>query len=273
MLARRIFVADGGHLAIAMALAAHLILPAFGQADGGGGDAPLRRRKPAMRAGPRADIIAIAPIDQIVAAFRARMRMVGDFIGGQPGRFSQLLGGLVETGGQIILRDHQRAGFLQQGIGRVGLDGELIEREMAGVEGQRLFQFGAPGGVALPGAGIDEIERDATKMRRRQLQRRQRFGFVVQSPQRFQRIIVQRLHPQRDAVHPRRRIIGEPGGVGRGWIGFQGDLGIVRHRPELGDARQDAPRRAARHQRGGAAAEEHAFDRAGLVRRRPAQFG
>ena len=68
----------------------------------------------------------------------------------------------------------------------------------------------------------------------------------MQAAQLFQVGIVQRLHAQRDAVDAGGAVIGEARRIGAGRIGFQGDFGIVGHRPQRGDLLQDAPDRCAR---------------------------
>ena len=88
--------------------------------------------------GPDAGIIAIAPIDQIVPALRAGPGVIGDFVGGQSGGFGQFLRRFIETRRQIVVRNLQRAVLVQQREGRFRFDGELIERQMIGAEGQRL---------------------------------------------------------------------------------------------------------------------------------------
>ena len=55
-----------------------------------------------MRAGADADIVAVAPIDEVVPAFGARPGMVGDLIGGQAGRGEPRLRRLVEPGGLLV---------------------------------------------------------------------------------------------------------------------------------------------------------------------------
>ena len=64
----------------------------------GSGRALVASADPAMRAGSDADIIAIVPVEQIVAALRARTGMVGNFIVGQTGIGADGLRRLIKGG-------------------------------------------------------------------------------------------------------------------------------------------------------------------------------
>ena len=74
--------AQGTALAAGMAGGLDLVEPGLGRAMLAGGIALAVEGQPAMGAGTDADVVAALPIDQIVAAFGARPRMVGDLVGG-----------------------------------------------------------------------------------------------------------------------------------------------------------------------------------------------
>ena len=63
--------------------------------------------------GSAAGVFAVAPIEQVVAAFLARRGMVGNLVGGQTGGRRQLLRRLVESERRVLVRDHQLAGGVQ----------------------------------------------------------------------------------------------------------------------------------------------------------------
>ena len=88
-----------------------------------------------MRAGADAGIFAVAPIDEIVPALGAGPRVVGDFVGGHAVRLGDLLRRVEQRAGEILVGRLQLAGPPQALEHRVGLDGELVEREM--LAGQR----------------------------------------------------------------------------------------------------------------------------------------
>ena len=252
------------------------VLPAFRQTDGGGGGAPAVQSEASMRARADAGIIAIAPIDQIVPAFRTGPGMIGNLIGGQTGGLGHFLRRLVEISRQVIIRNHQRTGLVQQRERRFRFDGQLIERQMIGAERQRLAQFIAPLCIALAGTGIDQVQGDAVENAHRHFQRRFCFIGIVQPAQHFQIGIVQRLHAQRHPIDPGAAVIRKARGVGAGGIGFQGDLHVIGHPPVARDLVQDARHGLARHQGRRAAAEEYRFHNRpvfALRRRGPVQFG
>jgi hypothetical protein len=53
---------------------------------------------------------------------------------------------------------------MQRREGRVGLDGELIERKVLAGLGECLGELAAPGRNGLARTGIDEVERKARKI-------------------------------------------------------------------------------------------------------------
>ncbi len=232
MLARGIRIADGRKIGEGASLLHHRFAPAFRQANRGGGDPLVAQYQAAMRAGTNARIIAITPIDQVMAALRSGPGVIGDFISRHSRRFAQLLRGFVKSRRQIVVGNAKLAVLVEQREGRLRLDGELIEREMIGAEGERLFQFGAPLRVALTRPRIDQIQRDAIEIPHRQIERRFRFFGIVQPPQEFQIGIVQRLHPQRQAIDAGGAVIGKSRRFRAGGIGLERDLDMVCHPPE-----------------------------------------
>ena len=106
----------------------------------------------AVRAGADPGIIAVAPVSEVVAALRAGPGVVGDFVGGQPGRGGALLGQLEQAGRRVgverlelVLGDHR-------GEARAGLDGQLVEREMLGAEAERAVEVADQRASSSPGS-------------------------------------------------------------------------------------------------------------------------
>src|SRR3546814_18543665 len=89
------------------------------------------------------------PVGEVVAAFAAGPRVVGDLVGRQT-RLGKMQGGcLIEGGGRLLLRQHQLAappGAVERGA---LLYGELIERAVLGLQRSRLGQLVAPASRAL----------------------------------------------------------------------------------------------------------------------------
>ena len=94
----------------------------------------------AVRARADAGIIAVAPVSEVVAALRARARVVADFIGGQARGRGALAGQLVQRGGEVGVERLELARGMERGEARAGLDGQLVERQMAGAERQRAVE-------------------------------------------------------------------------------------------------------------------------------------
>ena len=106
-----------------------------------------------MGAGTDADIVAIAPIDEVVPALGARPGVVGDLVGRQAGGREPLLRQLEQRGGGVLVgrkRTRRAAGALAEG--RVRLDRQLIERQMLAGE-RRAPRSSSPSqaGAVCPG--------------------------------------------------------------------------------------------------------------------------
>ena len=170
----------------AVAAGHDLLLPFEGQFLGRGGVPLIADEDAAMGARTDAGIFAITPVEQIVPAFLARSGMVGDFVRRQARRPGQRLRCFVKPGGDIVVGNGQPALGVEQRIGRLRFDGELIERQMIGAEAERFLQFGAPRRICLIGAGIDQIQRNTVEHGLRHFQRRFGLSDIVQAAQFFQ---------------------------------------------------------------------------------------
>ena len=111
-----------------------------------------------MRAGTNPRIFAIAPVDEVVAALAAGPRMVRHLIGRQSPRIGQFPRRLEQGEAQLFVRQLELARVAQALEHGVGLDGQLIERDMVARVVERLGELAPPGGRALPGAAVDEVE-------------------------------------------------------------------------------------------------------------------
>ena len=101
--------------------------PGFRRAMPAGGQQRATQADPAMRAGPDAGVIAIAPIGEVVPAFAVRSGIVGNFVGQQAEFFRLLRRRVVQRGPQFVVRQHQFAAPVQCLIRGAGLDGELVK--------------------------------------------------------------------------------------------------------------------------------------------------
>src|SRR5690242_14657453 len=131
---------------------------------------------------------------------------------------------------------------------------------MLGAEGERFFQFLAPRVQRLIGTGVDQIERHAVEVRRRQLERGAGLGGIVQSAQHLQIAIIQRLHAQRETVDAGRAIVAKARRVCACGICLERDFDIVGGAPQSCDRVERALNARALHQRRRSTAEEDRFD-------------
>src|SRR5262249_51601715 len=155
---------------------------------------------PPVRAGTDADIVAVAPICEVVPGFVAAARMVGYLIGGKAFPLQPCQRPFEELRLQRFLGQREiatRDALLEH---RAGLDGELIERDMACGEAERRLELRLPFRQRLLRPRIDKIEGEAVEGVARNLERAQGFRRIVLAPEEAERLVVQRLDAQRDAV-------------------------------------------------------------------------
>src|SRR6185437_6964963 len=157
-------VADRNALVSPLAALRDRSQPGFPRTELAGGDLRAVKRQTAMRPRTDADIVAVAPIDQIVPRFAAGARVVGYFIGRQTGLIQALLGEFVERPGAIVIGHGKIAACMRGVKRRAGLDGELVERKMIPGKAQRALELHIPLRRLLPRPRIDEIEGETRKM-------------------------------------------------------------------------------------------------------------
>ena len=93
-----------------------------------------------------------------MAALFAGARVIGNLIRQQPARSRHLLRDLIERERRVFVRHDKFAGCMKRRVGRVGLDGQLIERDVIIREIERFGQFCAPRVRLLPGPRVNQIE-------------------------------------------------------------------------------------------------------------------
>ena len=132
--------------------------------------------EPAMRAGTDAGIFLAAPVDQIVPAFRAFSRVIGNLVGRQPMRAADLLRDVIERARGRFVRRLQLARGVQAEERRALFDRQLIERQMFGRFRDGELQLIRPHRRRLVGTGVDQVERIALEGFARDRDRIQRFA-------------------------------------------------------------------------------------------------
>ena len=147
--------------------------PFFG-GDGvaGAGDIEPANVQATMGARSDAGIFVGAPIDEIVPAFAAGPRMIGDLVGRKAVRRADLLRRVVKRARGVLVGSFELAGRMQRGERRVQLDGQLIKRKMLAGLGKRALQLARPRLRRLLRPRVDEIERGAIENARAPRRRR-----------------------------------------------------------------------------------------------------
>src|SRR5580765_7480090 len=102
--------------------------PALRQTFRRSSDTMPRNGEPSMGAGTNPCVIAISPIKEVVPALGAGFGMIGDLIGTQACRLSNLLRDFVQRGGGVIVGNDKHDSARKHGKGRRRLDGKLVER-------------------------------------------------------------------------------------------------------------------------------------------------
>ena len=248
---------------MAIGLDAHQ--PGLGAFFGGDGVPGAVDIEAAVGAGTDAGIFLAAPVNEVVFAFRAWARVVGNLVGRQSVLGADFLGDVVERARHRFVRRLQLAGGVQAEERRALFDGELIERQMLGGFRDRELQFIRPHLRGLVGAGVNQIERITVERGARDRDRVERLARGMQPSQRLQRGIVQRLHAERNPVDAGCAVAAKPRCLDAGRIGLQRDLGVGRDAPVFADRIQNGADGFRLHQRRRAAAEK---DRGDLAIRR-----
>ena len=113
---------------------------------------------------------------------------------------TDLLRHIIQRARHRFVRRFQFARGMQAEERRALFDRQLIERQMLGRLRYREFQFVRPHLRRLAGAGIDQVERIAVEGSARDGDRVERLARGVQTSERLQRGVVQRLHAERNPV-------------------------------------------------------------------------
>ena len=135
----------------------------------------------AVRACANTQVITKLPIIAVVPARMLRARVGRDFVTLQPGCLRRLADLVQHVVGHVVAGQYRRVGCE---IG-VGLQRELVDRQMRWREGQRGSQVGLQLVHGLAGQGVHQVEIESGKGLRRFLHGRQRLRAVMHPPQRL----------------------------------------------------------------------------------------
>ena len=224
--------------------------------------------------GPDAGVVAIAPVGQVVPALGAGPRQVADLVCGEPVPRARRCGLRIKGGRGVLVRQRDPPPPVHRLERRPGLDGELIQREVVGAESERAVELCPPGRQVLAGPGVDQVERDARKQQARQLERGNGLLGGVLPAEEDQRVRVQALDPERDAVDAGGAEGAEPSRLDAGRVGLERDLEVGRRVEQPGRVCDQVGDGGRVHQARRTATEEDRAERPpSQPRRLPRQLG
>ena len=153
----------------------------------------VRKTEFAVRACPNAQVVAKLPVIQIMKATVAGFGIGRDLIT-LHARLSCHLGDAVEHGiGQVFLRYHRR----KLGKVGVGLNGQVVNRDVGRIQGQCLAHVFFEAFQGLAGQGIHDVQVKGLKIGSRFLHCGNRLRAVMHPAQRFQVRVIKALNADR----------------------------------------------------------------------------
>src|SRR5215216_1965831 len=98
------------------------------------------------------DVVAITPVNQIMAALMTGQCVIRHFIGCKTPCGGQLLGDVEQRFGCILVRDSKSTPAIKLVVGRSGLDRQLVQRHVSLLFIERPAKLPAPicSGLAWP---------------------------------------------------------------------------------------------------------------------------
>ena len=258
----RVLLLNGGAVerlfrVLARLLVAHLPQDALGE------------RQLAVCPGTDAQIVAKAPVVEVVLGFaaglRERRRFIMPIAAGQA-RFY----GLLHVRGRIVVR-HLGRMPVEQGV---RLDGEVVGRDMRRRKTDRGIDVFHGLHQRLSRQRVHQVKVYVVEARLGDLNGGARLRGVVDAAERLEMRRVEALDADRQPVDAERAKLGELARLECSRIRFQGDLCIRRELQAGADGRQQFIETARRQKRRCAAAKKHRVDRASPdLRQGPFQVG
>src|SRR5665213_1635173 len=223
--------------------------------------ARVRRPDPAQvrrSADPQPQIRIIGPVELVVLGAEPRPRPVRDLVVLEFGGPEPLHRGRVHRGLARLVGERRRIAREPGRVRRSLLDREAVARDVLDAERDRRIQRRRPARLGLARCAEDQIDRDVGESgdaggAHRALD----VGRGMPPPEHAQFVRIERLHADREPVHPGRAQPGDPRGQQRVGVRLGGDFGVARQREpraHLGDQPTDDLRRI--HRRRPAAEEQ-----------------
>jgi hypothetical protein len=202
----------------------------------------MRKAQLAVRAGADAEVVAELPVVEVVHAAMAGPRERRHLVARQPRR-RRALGDEVEHVGCHVVVGQPRRVLGEEGV---GLDRQVVDRQVRRLERQRLLQVGLQLGQRLAGQRIHQVEVEGVEGARGLLERGLRLRRVVHTAEHLQLAVVEALHADRQPGDAGLPVAAKAIALEGARIGFQRDLAARfqrQPRAHVGDQRFDALRR------------------------------
>ena len=180
------------------------------------------------------EIFLVTPIFKIVAAFKAGLREIRNFILHKAVLLKKLAGIKIAFGAKILVAKGQLAFLLQKGKTRSLLDLQNISRNMTHPEGGGKIHRPLKAFPCLKGNSEHKVERYVLKALRlcKADGLAHLFGRMA-APQKFKLVFAGRLHTHRQAVYPTAAQPFEKAGYGFARVRFDRYFGRVVNRKDF----------------------------------------
>ncbi|KAG1452868.1 hypothetical protein G6F57_015856 [Rhizopus arrhizus] len=210
----------------------------------------------AVRAGADAQVVAEAPVVQVVRTLPAGARIGADLVLAKAGLCQQGLAVFLHVPGVVLIGNALRRPCEEH---RVRFQGQLVVRDVRRLQCEGAFKIGLGAGQGLFRQRVHQVDVEIVVARvLRHLHRALGLATVVDAAQALEHRVVETLDAEAEAVHAGRAVAVEAAVFGGARVGFQGDLGIGREAQARAGLLQEAVDRFRREQAGRAATEEHA---------------
>src|SRR5262245_57769593 len=220
--------------------------------------APAHVADEATRAGTGSEVLADAPVTEVVARPMAGPRIVGNLVVLEAALARRVHEGPVLSDHGILVRQILHA---TGAPGTPTVQRQRISRDVIRLPVQYALDARRPRIDRQPGQAIHEVDADIVVARLAgRVERRARAACVMQPAEPRQHRVVQRLHTKADASDPRGAVTREPLARDALGIALDRDLGVRSEPPARAEVFQHRRERAGLEQRRRTAAEENGAD-------------
>ncbi len=213
------------------------------------------KRQLAMRPGADAEVVTEGPVVEVVRAAVPRPREGRHLVARQARRRGAPGDEVEHVAGQVVVGQPRGR---PAGEGGIGLDRQVVDRQVRRIKAQRLVEIGAQRGQVLPGQRIHQVDVEGVEGRGRLLDRGARLRGVVHAADGLQVRVGEALHADRQPRHAGGAEGPESVALEGAGVGLERDLAARLQRQPGADVGQQAVDARGRKQAGRAAADEDA---------------